>query len=116
MISTVEFSTGRTCESRSTADFPFFGFFECEARFGDTFHDIYRRNSQPTPCALNPTAKIKAEENDALRLAPKITARQRPTITAYSNIKAPEPQPAVIAATTAPNIINISGATVVINQ
>lgn len=83
---------------------------------GDTFHDTYRRNSQPTPRALNLTAKIKAAENDALRLAQKIAALQRPTITAYSNVKAPEPQPAVAAAATAPNIINISDSTVVINQ
>ena len=82
----------------------------------DTFHDTYRRNSQPAPRALNLTAKIKAAENDALRLAQKIAALQRPTITAYSNIKAPEPKPAVVAAATAPNIINISGSTVVINQ
>ena len=86
------------------------------AGFGGTFHDTYRRNSQPAPRALNLTAKIKAAENDALRLAQKIAALQRPTITAYSNIKAPEPQPAVVAAATAPNIINISGSTVVINQ
>ena len=83
---------------------------------GDAFHATYRRNSQPTPRALNLTAKIKAAENDALRLAQKIAALQRPTITAYSNVKAPEPQPAVAAAATAPNIINISGSTVVINQ
>ena len=86
------------------------------AGFGGTFHDTYRRNSQPAPRALNLTAKIKAAENDALRLAQKIAALQRPTITVYSNIKAPEPQPAVVAATTAPNIINISGSNVVINQ
>lgn len=82
---------------------------------GDAFHDTYRRNSQPTPRALNLTAKIKAAENDALRLAQKIAALQRPTITTYSNVKAPEPQPEVVAAT-APNIINISGSSVVINQ
>lgn len=86
------------------------------AGFGGTFHDTYRRNNQPAPRALNLTAKIKAAENDALRLAQKIAALQRPTITAYSNIKAPEPKPAVVAAATAPNIINISGSTVVINQ
>lgn len=34
---------------------------------GDAFHDTYRRNSQPTPRALNLTAKIKAAENDALQ-------------------------------------------------
>ena len=85
------------------------------AGFGGTFHDTYRRNSQPAPRALNLTAKIKAAENDALRLAQKIAALQRPTITAYSNVKAPEPQPVVVAAT-APNIINISGSSVVINQ
>lgn len=83
---------------------------------GDAFHATYRRNSQPAPRALNLTAKIKAAENDALRLAQKIAALQRPTITAYSNVKAPEPQPVVVAAATAPNIINISGSTVVINQ
>ena len=33
----------------------------------DTFHDTYRRNSQPAPRALNLTAKIKAAENDALQ-------------------------------------------------
>ena len=82
----------------------------------DTFHNTYRRNSQPTPRALNLAAKIKAAENDALRLTQKIAALQRPTITVYSNIKEAEPQPAVVAATTAPNIINISGSTVVINQ
>ena len=83
---------------------------------GDAFHDTYRRNSQPTPRALNLTAKIKAAENDALRLAQKISALQRPTITAYSNVAAPAPQPAAAVAATAPNIVNISGSTVVINQ
>ena len=82
----------------------------------DTFRETCRRNSQPTPRALNLAAKIKAAENDALRFAQNIAALQRPTITVYSNIKAPEPQPAAAVATTTPNLINISGSTVVINQ
>ena len=82
-----------------------------------TFPDTCRRNCQPAPRALNLAAKIKAAENDALRLAQKIAAIQRPTITVYSNVRAPEPQPApAVTATTAPNVINISGSTVVINQ
>ena len=87
------------------------------AGFTDTFHDTYRRNSLPTPRALNLAAKMKAAENDALRLAQKIAALQRPTITAYSNIAAPEP-PAVAAvpSAVAPNVINITGSNVVINQ
>lgn len=85
----------------------------------DTFPDTCRRNCRPAQRALNLAAKIKAAENDALRLAQKIAALQRPTITVYSNVKAPEPQPApavTATTTTAPNVINISGSTVVINQ
>lgn len=81
------------------------------------FHDIYRRNCEPTPRAANLHAKISAAENDAIRLAARLAALQRPTITAYSNVKAPEPSPAPTPSETAPaKIITITDSTVVINN
>lgn len=86
---------------------------------GDSFHDVYRRNNQPTPRAANIQAKITAAENDAIRLAQRIAALQRPTITVYSNIKAPDPAPApapVVTAAPVQNVINITDSNVVIGN
>ena len=86
---------------------------------GGSFHAVYRRNDRPAPRAANIQAKITAAENDAIRLAQRIAALQRPTITVYSNIKAPEPTPEpapVVASAPAQNVITITDSTVVIGN